>query len=283
MSLSKRLKRYADSDLLVSPRLEDWLSHNPNMEFSPEVIEKALRAELGTPQRDRTMTFSASARGACSRAQVFYFTPVQAIPRMNPDLHAKFHDGTFRHLRWQMWLLQSGILDDIEVSASDPANWLTGTIDGVGTVPEGLAMTHRLGDHRDQPFGWELKGCGTRQFRFIIDEGPRYEHLLQIHAYFLLRPDIRLWSLIYEDKDSQEWKEFVVARNASILDEVNREIKQLRAYVEQSCLPPILDECAKKQGRYRTCEFAHDCLSHGTDWPASGERVRRIKRSKGSR
>lgn len=280
MSLSKRLRRYADSDLLVSPRLEDWLSHNPNMEFSPEVIEHALRKELGTPQRDRTMTFSASARGACSRAQVFYFTPVQAIPRMNPDLHAKFHDGTFRHIRWQMWLLQSGILDDIEVSASDPTKWLTGTIDGVGTISPELAQVHGLTGANDQLFGWELKGCGSRQFRFVLDEGPRYEHLLQVHAYFLLRPDIRLWSLVYEDKDSQEWKEFVVTRNASLLDEVSREIRQLRAYVEQEVLPPVLDECAKKQGRYKTCEFAHACLSHGHEWPTA---ERRIKRPKGNR
>lgn len=272
MNLKKTLEsaqQAQSGDLLVTPRLDTWLARNPNMDPSTETVEIVLRGELATPQRDRRMTFSASSRGACRRAQVFEFTDLPSVARSNPDLHAKFHDGTFRHMRWQLWLIESGILDEVEVSAQEDQLWLTGTIDGIGLTPD-----HLIGDYGPR-FGWELKGCNSRSFRFVLDQGPNESHLLQIHAYFLLRPDLETWSLVYESKDTNEWKEFVVRRDQAYLDQVRREIQDLQSYVLSQDLPPILPDCKRKQGPYKTCPFAHACLETH-EWP---KRKRMIKRS----
>lgn len=278
MSLKRILKQSRsarDSDLIVTPRLDEWLARNGNIEPSKEVIQRVIWPELGTPQRDRTMTFSASSRGACPRAQVFYFTPVKAIPPLNPDLHAIFHDGTFRHMRWQMWLLEAGVLDDVEVFVKHDPLWLTGTIDGVGTIPYDLGSRMVPAEEPvPDTFGWELKGCNSRKFRFVLDEGPDLAHLLQVHAYFHARPDIDFWSLCYENKDTQEWKEFVVSRDQRLMDQVEQEIYDLQGYVLNEKLPVVLDECKKKQGKFKTCPFAHACLST-TEWPSKTRKIRR--------
>jgi len=262
----------SDSDLLVTPRLDEWLSRNGNIEPSQETIDRVLQAELGTPQRDRTMTFSASSRGACRRQQVFWFTDVKPVSPLNADLHAIFHDGTFRHMRWQMWLLEAGILDDVEVFQKYDQLWLTGTIDGIGTIPPELA--DRLGMIRDAKFGWELKGANSHKYRFVLDQGPDIAHLLQIHAYFVARPDIDVWSLCYENKDTQEWKEFVVRPDPKLMKEVEAEIHDLQGYVLNEELPPVLDECKKRQGPFKTCPFAHACLST-YDWPREQRKIRK--------
>lgn len=262
----------APSDLIVTPRLDEWLARNPNIEPSQDVIDRVIQAELGTEQRDRTNTFSASARGSCARAQVFYYTDIKAIPRLNADLHAIFHDGTFRHMRWQSWLLESGILDDVEVSVQDDELWLTGTMDGEGTIPYEVAEAMSI--HNPTKFGWELKGANSHSYRFILDKGPNANHLLQIHAYFLARPDLDVWSLCYENKDTQEVKEFTVYRDEKLLDEVRSEIEGLQAHVRSKILPPILSQCQKKQGPYKTCPFAHSCLST-LEWPK--KRIKRVK------
>lgn len=269
MTLKRAIGHPGSSDLLVTPRLDTWLARHPDMEPSLDTVEIVLRGELGTPQRDRRMTFSASARGACRRAQVFEFTDLPSVARLNSDLHAKFHDGTFRHMRWQLWLIESGVLDEVEVFGRCDRLWLTGTIDGVGTTPDRLVATY------GQRFGWELKGCNTWTFRRVLNEGPQQEHLLQIHAYFLLRDDLHTWSLVYEDKDKNEWKEFIVERDPALVRQVTDEIQDLQAFVQSETLPPVLDACTRKQGPYKTCPFAHGCLETH-EWP----KQRKIRRKR---
>jgi hypothetical protein len=265
VSLKKLLASRIDSaDLLVTPRYERYLAANPNIMVSDEVA-KFVASELTTPQRDRRLTFSASARGACPREQVFQFTPTRPKARVNTSLFAIFHQGTFMHLKWQALLLDAGILREPEVTCVWEEFNLSGTIDGVGDVP----ADHDLRADHDT-FGWELKSINSRGFQWTLDRGPNHHHLLQIHAY-MLASGLRLWSLIYENKDNQEWKEFTVHFDPEIAQEVEAELAYLNESVKTKTLPPVLEECSKRKGAYLKCQFAHVCLE--TDrWPQ-----RRIK------
>jgi len=259
-SLKKLLRSHATtSELLVTPRYEQYLATHSNI-LVDEVVGEFIKSELVTPQRNRRMTFSASARGRCAREQVFQFTPVTGVSKTNSHLHAIFHQGTFMHLKWQALLLDAGILDQPEIPCTWEQYKLTGTIDGGGEVPD----NHALREHHSR-FGWELKSINSRGFRFVLDSGPKTDHLLQIHAY-MLATGMKLWSLIYENKDDQEWKEFTVFFDPDIAEEVTKELEYLNTCVEEKQLPPILDECKKRQGAFKQCAFAHTCLEQDT-WP----------------
>lgn len=117
--MSARLKKLLQTsaqtgELLVSPRYEQYLETHHNI-LLDEKIGEFITQELCTPQRNRRMTFSASARGACAREQVFQFTPLEGVSRFGSSLIAIFHQGTFMHLKWQALLLDAGILDEPEV------------------------------------------------------------------------------------------------------------------------------------------------------------------------
>lgn len=259
-TLKKMLKRenQAPSELLISPRYEEYLARTPNI-MVDERVGDFIKSEITTPQRNRRMTFSASARGACPREQVFQFTSVKPVPKLNSDLHAIFHMGTFIHLKWQALLLDAGILHDVEISCTDEELNMTGTLDGMGLIPD----DHPLASHEE--YGWELKSINSHGFRWVNDRGPNAHHLLQIHAYMLMT-GWDVWSLVYEDKDTSQWKEFVVHRDPALIEQVQEELTYLNDSVFYKTLPPVLDECQKRQGAYRKCAFAHSCLEAG-DWP----------------
>lgn len=252
-------KTEGGSRLLVSPRYEEYIAANSNIHVDQTVAD-FIASELTTPQRDRRMTFSASARGACPREQIFRFTSLQPISRFSTSLIAIFHQGTFMHLKWQALLLDAGILHEPEVSCHWVDANLTGTIDGVGIVPD----DHELKAEHEK-FGWELKSINSNGYRYVLSGGPKKQHLQQIHAY-MLATDLRVWSLCYENKDTQEWKEFVVHYDEKMAQEVLDELQYLNDCLEKKELPPVLPECREMKGPYKQCPFAHVCLDQH-EWP----------------
>lgn len=273
MSLRKLLKSHTgsgSSDLLVTPRYEKYLATHPNLLVDDEVGE-FVKQELVTPQRDRSNTFSASARGACPREQVFAFTPLEPVMKADSQLYSYFHQGVFMHLKWQVILMDAGILDDVEVPCEIEEYRLTGTVDGTGLVPDDHGLRE---DH--ERFGWELKSINSRGFSWVLNKGPNFSHLLQTHAY-MLGTGWKVWSIVYENKDNQTWKEFVVTYDEKIGEQVIEELEHLNTYVDESLLPPILDECKKRQGAYKKCPYAHVCLEQDS-WPEKRQRRIKVKR-----
>lgn len=267
MSL-KTLLKSPDQSLLVTPRYEQYLDspQHRNLLFQTELFEEVAK-EVTEPQRNRRSTFSASSTGSCPRAQVFQFTPIQPVDRFPTSLIAVFHQGTFTHMKWQAILLDAGVLDDVEVSCTLDKYRLSGTIDGVGTVPHG----HQLASHGQ--YGWEFKTIRDNGFRWVLDRGVSKAHLLQVHAYMLMT-GMDLWSVVYENKDTQEWKEFIVHRDPAITETVENLLRIMNEHIDNRTLPPILTECENRQGAYKTCPFAHECLETHS-WP--GEPKRRIR------
>ncbi len=272
MSSLKRLVQMARSDLLVTPRYEEWLlKTNGNPVYSSETVAK-LVAQLQAKQRDRTAFFSASAQGTCPRAQVFGVIGVPGARITDSNQVNIFLDGQWRHLRHQAGMLEAGIITDIE-RLTEFGGIIKGTLDGLNEI---------------EWFGIEIKGIRT--LAWIIKDGPKQQHLRQIAAYFLAQPKLSKFALIYDDKATQEYMEFVVERDdpnmALTIDLVERDILSLGHYRDSKELPPILKECARGTGQtFRQCAFRFTCLgcSDYQEAEASAEgaqpiRLSRIKR-----
>lgn len=243
--------------LIVLPRYLRWIKQNGNKPLIPndgrQGIGASILSQMIEQPRERSGSFSASSAGRCERAQMFGYLGAEA-PGPDPQLAAIFEDGKWRHLRWQATLLQAGVLIDIEVPLMWKAKKQRGTMDGLGVVPD----NHKVREWQGLEFGFELKGVNAFQFDKFKAEGPKEEHLDQVAKYFLMS-GLDLFSIVYENKSTQEPFEWVVSRDdpgmADRIEAQREEVERLAEYAERTQLPLMLPECTKGKGAWKTCSF----------------------------
>lgn len=249
MSLNRMLKDL-QRGLLVSPRHEQYLAQCQGDVVLTDSTVQFIVDQLSKGDRDRRATFSASGRGNCLRQQIFGYLSLNGERSFTSDQAAIFVHGSWTHLKWQSMGLDAGWLAQVEVPCRIDEFALTGTIDGILDTGE----------------GWELKSINSRGFRNVCEYGPQEKHLLQIHAY-MLATGIRTWSLVYEDKDTQQWREWVIPRSQEVIDVILDELQTLKESRERKELPLILDSCHKREGTtYKQCPFKNQCLEMHK-WP----------------
>ena len=232
------------AELPVTPRHEKWLHENPNAEYSP-AAKSFLAAEIGKKQRDRSAAFSASGATTCPRRRLLSFLGLPEDTKFNSRTISIFHNGTYMHLRWQMAGISAGWLAQPEVFATRPTYRIKGSLDGILDTGEGL----------------ELKSINSNGFNWVMGaEKPKQAHLGQIGTYFVMLPDIDAFSVIYENKDTQDYKEFLVTRKDGPVTAARVELEKLNEHVENQTLPEVKDLCWAKQGsEYLQCPFREVC------------------------
>lgn len=242
MKLAQLLSAHKN-ELTITPRHEAWLAANPNPSYSDKAKQFMAR-EIGKPQRDRTKTFSASGAGMCMRRRQFEFLGVTKGKRkLRTSLIQVFHNGTYMHLRWQMAGLSEGWMTEAEVPVANSLLMLTGTMDGMSYKATGI----------------ELKSINSNGFRNIMAHGPKRDHLYQIASYVLAGAP-QDWSILYEDKDTQEYKEFSFTPDDKLVWAVKREQELLVEHTEGLSLVEMKDECWAKRGtEYIQCPFRDIC------------------------
>lgn len=240
MKLTQLLEAHKN-ELTITPRHEAWLAANPNASYSDEA-KQFLAAELGKPQRDRTKSFSASGAGSCMRARQFQFLGLPQRP-YRTSLIQVFHNGTYVHLRWQAAGLSEGWLKAAEVPLDSPEFMLKGTMDGL--------------TYKDQ--GLEIKSINSNGFRNVMAHGPKRAHLYQITSY-ILAGGPKDWVVLYEDKDTNEYKEFNFTPDDKLQYAVRHEQELLVEKTQDNYLVDLKDECWAKQGtEYLQCPFRDIC------------------------
>jgi hypothetical protein len=209
-----------------------------------EMLERVVKLLTRKPGGSRAGGWHPSQLHQCPRAQVFGFLGIPGRERINPGLQHVFNDGHWRHVRWQIALLQAGLLTEVEVPVHNKRERITGHLDGVNTK---------------EMFTFELKGIHTMQFKHILD-APKAEHLLQVHGYFLAT-GFSTGVIVYEDKASNNWHEHVISTDATIMSMVRTIIEDLNAHIDQKTLPQVLDDCRAQKGpTYRDCAYSYLCL-----------------------
>lgn len=245
MSYAQLIKSIKKQNQIVSLRYRQWLTQHGDDPLPDWVVERIKKQMLAVP-RNRTASFSASSAGQCLRRQELQFLGIPPEFGMEPDsrLLNIFNDGKWRHLRWQANLLAATILDRIEV----PVPWTRmrsmGTIDGAGWVPS----DHPRISWRNKEFGFELKGMNPWDYSKAVNKDTqKEEHLRQI-ARYCLQGGFELYVCLYEDKATNNWKEWVIEPEDKLMAEVEQELWELNHAIDRKQLHPILPSCKMRRG-----------------------------------
>ena len=239
--------RVAKSQSKITPRLTGWLAnHNEGVVVeAQERAEKLL--ELASRGESRSGAFHPSQLYRCKREQVFGYFGVEGLKSYNAQLQNIFNDGTWRHIRWQIMLLNAGIIDQVEVKVTMPEYRLTGSMDGLNSEE-----------------GWMFELKGTSAYAKIKKEGVMPAHKKQIQAY-LLAAGLDKAIVVYEDKNRQDWCEFEVDQEQETINEVIEILESLNKAIDNNELPEVLNECKKGTGQtFNNCSYAHVCRESKT-------------------
>jgi hypothetical protein len=234
----KDVIRAVQQELPITPRMEAWLGANPNPVYSDRALqfaEQVLSQQVGGSAA-RAQPFRSSGVGLCVRRRLLSAAGVPEAGTIESKLANIFATGAFLHLKWQLAGLTEGWLAEAEVRVDAPHLYFGGTLDGL--VYDGS--------------GFEFK---TKDI-----------HIRQVHAYMMLQK-IDAFSIVYEDKNTAEWREYRVHRDEKIIREIDRELGLLvESYVERK-LPKMLHDCETKEGAtYRSCPFKDSCPTF-KKWP----------------
>ena len=255
--LKKHIKILKQNSGKITPKLMGWLNDNDGIHTDdPEIISKVVSI-LAPPTSDRSGHFHPSQLYQCPRKQIFEFHGLKpAAQNYNPTLQNLFNDGHFRHLRWQIMLLNAGVLTDIEVKTTMPHYRLGGSMDGV-----------------NENEGWVFELKGTSQFASIQRNGVMTPHKKQIQAY-LLASGYDTAYIVYEDKSSQSWAEFEIKKDAETVDEIESILVMLNEGLDGGELPQPYEDCKNQTGStFDRCPFSGVCLG----FSASEEVAQRVQ------
>ena len=239
-------------DLPITMRMEKWLTENSNLNYSPEALEFAQEALSGTAgsQRRRKRMFRASSAGYCKRKQIFSILGMPQRREVDSGLSNIFATGNYLHLKWQMAGLTEGWLTQAEIPVDREDINAGGTMDGMTYVGT----------------GFEFKTINSRGYQKVTNFGPLKHHLYQTHWYMFLA-DIEGFSIIYENKDTGDWREFKVDRDESLIDKAKEEIGYLNNALANKELPDMQYDCMNQTGTtYRNCPF-RDICAKTQSWP----------------
>ena len=102
---------------------------------------------------------------------------------------------------------------------------------------------------------------GTRDTDIVVGmKEPIPYHLLQVHTYFVGVPELERFSLIYEDKKFQTWREEVIEPDPEIMKVVREELIYLNWCIDSRVLPPVLEECKRGEGIvFKKCAYRGIC------------------------
>lgn len=246
------LVRASQANLPITIQHESWLINGAKI--TPEAADftaRALKGEVGGARVRGVSLFRASGAGQCKRKRTFSRLQMSRDETLDGRTSAIFLAGNFIHLKWQTAGLSAGWLAEAEVAADRVDLEYGGTLDGVLADGTGL----------------EVKSINTRGFAVVMDQrSPMKSHLLQVHTYMALT-GIDTFSVVYEDKNNQDWKEFRVVKDSMLEEQVGKEMDEMREIWATKSLPPVLPDCQRKTGfEYQGCPYRKDCLKI-QEWP----------------
>src|SRR6187431_991943 len=239
MTFGKKMA-YAKGDLKIIPAYETWLD-----DHSRDLQEhlKIMATIFDRPERVRENSFSASGAGQClRRRQLSYLGYQQTKP--NEKTMNIFVNGDFVHLRHQIAGIQMGYFTSAEEPLVNKEYNLTGTADAI----------------MDDGGIGEIKSINSNGFGQVSSFGPKKEHNEQVHSY-MLAADTDHARILYENKDTNELKEFLVHRNAQTVQKIVDDLTLLNEYTNDKVLAPPLATAITMTGECRWCPFQKVCLS----------------------
>lgn len=204
------------------------------------------------------------------RACGFSFSP--PLEDFRPESCRIFDNGDAVHERIQVQCCHAGILDvsDFDSTMETPISVeslnIGGHCDGVlnfgPRTNTGKTFTmfgvecpiYKYANRRKR-YVLEIKSINSRGFAQVKKNGPKPEHIWQANIYANALSDIKGVIFIYENKDTQEWEEFVLPLDRSVWDDVVAKVTQVNKwraeYQKTSMIPKEVFKVARKSAKNR--------------------------------
>lgn len=208
-----------------------------------ELIEKYYQDKIGEKDRVR---FYISDAGKCYR-QIFFKFKKAPRAEMEPRILRIFDHGDYVHLRLMRTLFSLGIVVASEVDIPPTAD-IGGRADAIVRLNNELYLV-------------DFKSINSAILDGLVE--PKEEHILQVQLYLHFF-NIKKGVLLYEGKDSLEFKEFLVEYNKELAQKILQDFQRLKVNTEKGIIPQRLSDYPKNwQCRY--CQFREICDMAGPD------------------
>lgn len=229
-----------NQDFRISPLHLRWVDSGG--EYTPEAIQtviRLIRRDHKTAARsDGSGRFRASLFGdQCDRKKILSYMGEESAP-LDLSGHNFTTVGTWGHYRWQLAGLSAGWLTSIEKHVRG-----TGAVDGI--TSDGS--------------GFELKTTGEWIFKNL--SSPKSEHITQVHLY-MMRSRIRKFHIVYENRNSLEFKEFVIHYDPQVVKQIKEKLESLNDHADAGTLPAMLEDCMASGKTMDRCSYAASCVKY---------------------
>jgi CRISPR-associated protein Cas4 len=183
--------------------------------------------------------FYISDAGKCQRALYFQF---KNAPRQEPSprILRVFDEGDYVHMRLMSVLFSLGIVRASEVKIP-PIELIHGRADAIIEQEKELYVV-------------EIKSSSGFKFRTL--KKPQSDHVKQIQLYMHYF-NIPHGIVLYENKDTQDLKEFAVSYDPPLIQKLLKDFAILKEQIEKDVIPSIPEEV--ENWRCRWCEYRHEC------------------------
>lgn len=220
-SASATLKKIID-DYLLTDAFRDYLA--THREDAPKYLPE---------QGDPPGRFRASSAGKCLQQQCFKAVAklgvrVEAEKIVRPAKNARaLLNGTFSHIRWHMIfdaLHERKLVETLafEVRSYNEQLQMTGAFDRLVRFPYGPRIITMLIDFKT-----------IKSYGFANLTGAQPDHAAQQHAYELLNGyGADKWTMLYEDKDTQEIKIIEANYDPFVFDGLRKKYALGNAWVD---------------------------------------------------
>ncbi|MCS7134452.1 MAG: CRISPR-associated protein Cas4 [Candidatus Pacearchaeota archaeon] len=200
-----------------------------------ELIEEFYKQKKSDKEKN---VFYVSDAGKCPRAVWF---SLKGYPKKELDARTLrvLEHGDYTHMRIIGALFSLGLVNAVEVEI--PNNDLVhGRADAIISI-------------KGEPYVVEIKSVNSAKFK---KEKPDPAHVkqLQLYLYFF---KMKKGILIYENKDTQELKEFVLDYDEETVREVFSEFNKLKELLEKNVIPDIPKELEDWRCDY--CPYIEEC------------------------
>lgn len=184
----------------------------------------------------------------CKRQQQFYYLESALESRfkpnsgkVNPQLQRIFDNGSSMHERWQKYLEDAGILVEAESRFIDEERRISGYIDAIVEV-------------NNIRYVVELKSINHFSFQKLKE--PKPEHCIQVQLYGMIT-GLDCF-VIYENKNTQEIKEFFVRKNDDMIKEIQSMMFAIKESPNTKTILPKTDQINLCQ----SCRYMNTCYKY---------------------
>ena len=193
----------------------------------------------GFYDRDRGDKFYITDAGKCPRAIYFKF---KKYPRKEPEARILriFDHGDYTHMRIMSVLFSLGIVRAAEIKIP-PQEIISGRADAI------------IG-FEGKPYVLEIKSSSRYKFEKLQEPDPDHLKQLQLYLHYFKIPQ---GIIIYEDKDTQDLKEFVIEYDPELVEKTLKEFETLQEMIKTNTIPPIPKDIELWRCQY--CEYREEC------------------------